>query len=508
MPSKLMTPGVYIEEINAFPGSAVAVETAVPVFIGYTEKAERNGKSLLLKPTRVTSFAEYVEIFGAGFNPKFKITDAPAVTKEETFVLGGKQKLVQINPNNSLYFYSCIRMFYLNGGSNCYIMSVGTYGDKPAGIGVDLTDFMGSNTKPNVFDIIEKEYEPTLLVMPDVISKGKDCYALYQLVLQHCAKTQSRFGIFDVVQSPAQTSDQDILDFRNGIGSTSLNYGAAYYPWLKTSIIQSSEVDFTNIDPSNDLATLLTENEAKSVVENMKKMIAEHTKNKGTEEQLSSLNKNIHQSLKASSPTYVKILEEIRSKMNLLPPSAAMAGIYSLIDSSRGVWKSPANVSVAMVNAPSINISHQQQEQMNVDVIGGKSINVIRPFPGIGTLVWGARTLDGNSQDWRYINVRRTMIMIEQSLKLATRAYVFEPNDSGTWVTLRSMMNNFLFNLWKLGALAGSSPEQAYDIQVGLGTTMTPTDILDGILRVSIKVAVVRPAEFIVITFQQQQQQS
>ena len=145
---------------------------------------------------------------------------------------------------------------------------------------------------------------------------------------------------------------------------------------------------------------------------------------------------------------------------------------------------------------------------MNVDVIGGKSINVIRPFPGIGTLVWGARTLDGNSQDWRYINVRRTLIMIEQSLKLATRAFVFEPNDSGTWVTLQSMMNNFLFNLWKQGALAGSAPEQAYSVQVGLGVTMTPNDILDGILRVSVKVAIVRPAEFIVITFQQQQQQS
>jgi len=140
--------------------------------------------------------------------------------------------------------------------------------------------------------------------------------------------------------------------------------------------------------------------------------------------------------------------------------------------------------------------------------MAGKSINVIRPFPGIGTLVWGARTLDGNSQDWRYINVRRTLIMIEQSLKLATRSYVFESNDAGTWVTVSSMINNFLFNLWKQGALAGAAPEQAYNVQIGLGATMTPNDILDGIMRISIKVAIVRPAEFIVITFQQQQQQS
>src|SRR5215216_635931 len=161
-----------------------------------------------------------------------------------------------------------------------------------------------------------------------------------------------------------------------------------------------------------------------------------------------------------------------------------------------------------MVNEPCINVSHDEQQQLNVDVISGKSINVIRPFPGIGTLVWGARTLDGNSQDWRYINVRRTLIMIEQSLKLATRTYVFEANDAGTWVTISSMMNNFLYNLWKQGALAGAAPEQAYSVSIGLGSTMTPTDILDGIMRITVKVAIVRPAEFIVITFQQQQQQA
>jgi phage tail sheath protein FI len=202
------------------------------------------------------------------------------------------------------------------------------------------------------------------------------------------------------------------------------------------------------------------------------------------------------------------LLGEIRNSLNLLPPSAGMAGIYTLVDTSRGVFKAPANVSMNAVNAPSVNISHDEQESLNVDLMGGKSINVIRPFPGIGTLVWGARTLDGNSQDWRYINVRRTLIMIEQSLKLAARTYVFEPNDGGTWSTINATINNFLFNQWKSGALAGSSPEQAYSVAVGLGSTMTPSDILDGIMRIEVKLAIVRPAEFIVLTFQQKQQEA
>ena len=98
--------------------------------------------------------------------------------------------------------------------------------------------------------------------------------------------------------------------------------------------------------------------------------------------------------------------------------------------------------------------------------------------------------------------------MIGQSIKLACRAYVFEPNDANTWVTIKSMITNFLTNLWKQGALAGATPEQAFDVQVGLGVTMMPIDILDGKLLVTAKLAIVRPAEFIVLTFQQQQQQS
>ena len=134
--------------------------------------------------------------------------------------------------------------------------------------------------------------------------------------------------------------------------------------------------------------------------------------------------------------------------------------------------------------------------------------NAIRPFVGEGVLVWGARTLDGNSLDWRYISVRRTMIMLEESIRLAAKAYVFEPNTANTWVTMRSMIENFLGGIWKQGGLAGAVPTEAFSVHVGLGETMTPEDILEGILRITVLVAVSRPAEFIEITFQQQMQRS
>ena len=158
MATKLMTPGVYIEEKNAFPSSAGAVETAVPVFIGYTAKATRNGKSLSHVPTKVNSFAEYVELFGGGFLTKYLVADA-AATDKDSFTLNGKEVTVKAKSNNEFLLYRALRFFYANGGSSCYILSVGTYWDKPAGFDIAFDDFLGSDTTvfavrlPHILDV-------------------------------------------------------------------------------------------------------------------------------------------------------------------------------------------------------------------------------------------------------------------------------------------------------------------------------------------------------------------
>jgi hypothetical protein len=206
--------------------------------------------------------------------------------------------------------------------------------------------------------------------------------------------------------------------------------------------------------------------------------------------------------LKSVSPIYNDILSQMREMLNVLPSSAAMAGVYSLVDGSIGVFKAPANVSVSSVTGPTVHITSEEQEDLNLP-LSGKAVNAIRSFVGKGTLVWGARTLDGNSQDWRYINVRRTMIMLEQSIKFACEPFVFRPNDANTWIAVRSMIGSFLRNQWQQGALVGNTEDEAFQVEVGLGSTMTPQDILDGYMKVSVKVAISRPAEFIVITFQQ-----
>jgi uncharacterized protein len=496
--SKMITPGVYINEMNAFPNAVVQVETSVPIFIGYTQIAVKEGKSLLQKPKRISSLQEYENYFGKGFRPRFNIVDALPTKNETIFVLNGSNKQAIINTNNKLIFYNSIKLFYQNGGADCYIMSVGTYAEKPEGMPIDATDFLGNATKPNVFTLLEKEAEPTLIILPDVINMGIAAYPIYQEALAHCEKMQSRFAILDVYQTSKTSLQNDIQFFRDGIGNVGLKYGAAYYPWLNTTIVQDDEIDFTNLDDSVHLVDLLPEEAAKNIVNNIKIL---------TPEQLEIQRVNLHQSLKVSSSSYQKIMGAIKNELNLLPASAAMAGVYTSVDSSRGVWKAPANVSLAAVISASIHISKDEQEDLNVP-FSGKFICVIRNFLGKGTLVWGARTLNGNDMEWRYISVRRTGIMIEQSIKLALSIFVFEPNDANTWVTVKSMVENFLTNLWIQGCLNGAKPEYAFFVNIGLGSTMTSNDILEGRMLLSVGVAMVRPAEFIIINFEQMQQKS
>lgn len=205
---------------------------------------------------------------------------------------------------------------------------------------------------------------------------------------------------------------------------------------------------------------------------------------------------------------YKNIVKGINEKLSVLPPSGAVAGAYAFTDRTRGVWKAPANVSLSSVNGPSIKIDAKQQEDMNVDVNAGKSINAIRPFSGKGTLIWGARTLAGNDNEWRYISVRRFFNMVEESIKKSTYWAVFEPNDANTWIKMKAMIENFLIQKWRDGALQGAKPEQAFFVQVGLGSTMTAQDILEGRMNVEIGMAVVRPAEFIVLKFSHKMMES
>lgn len=491
MAKQYATPGVYIEEKSAFSNSVVSVATAVPAFIGYTQKAKAGKKDLTNVPMRITSMVEYISYFGG----------AP-VTQ---FTIGADDNnySLEVEDDSNYNLFRSLQLFFANGGGASYIVSVGAY----AG-GVKVSSLVGAENGGGLTALL-KEQEPTLVVIPDaVLLEEGDCATVQQAMIKHCgADTRSRFAILDVWNGhKARTllDDDVVTAARTGYGGNFLDFGAAYYPWLNATVVSSDDLSYQNISNAEGLIEILNsevdENVAAGYVKEEKgDMIKEEIAKISDDDANSTAVSNL---LKAVSPIYNDILGQMKEALNVLPPSGAVAGIYALVDSSVGVHKAPANVSVSAVTGPTVNITAEEQENLNLP-LSGKAVNAIRPFVGKGTLVWGARTLDGNSGDWRYINVRRTMIMLEQSIKFACEPYVFRPNDSNTWLAVRTMISNFLRNQWQSGALVGNSEAEAYAVDCGLGATMTPQDVLDGYMKVSVKVAISRPAEFIVISFQQ-----
>lgn len=179
-----------------------------------------------------------------------------------------------------------------------------------------------------------------------------------------------------------------------------------------------------------------------------------------------------------------------------IPPSGAVCGIYALTDDTRGVWKAPANETVADALDLKYDVNQGTQEVLNP-----RGVNVIRRFPGRGIRVWGARTLSSDPL-WKYINVRRLFIFLEASIYYSTQWVVFEPNDPKLWARVKQTVTLFLRSQWREGALFGDKEEDAFTVAVGR-ETMTEDDILNGRLIIQIGIAPVRPAEFVVFRIYQ-----
>jgi uncharacterized protein len=520
--SNIKSPGVYINEVNAFPNSVVPVATAVPAFVGYTPQALYEGKSYTNVAQKITSFAEFKAIYcysdppppasaAKQYSPGYYLVQQKVQpAKEDYLLIDNMYYSIVPDPGTIYYLYNSVRLFYENGGAVAYIVSVGGYstplknpvkpGDQIVNPNVQLKDML------NGLALLKNEQEPTMYICPEAtLLSVDDNGKLMQAMLLQCTEMQTAICIFDVIggRNPDPVLyTNDISTFRNNTGAFGLNYGTAYYPFIGTSIMQSDDIDYTNLFGGDIklLAPLL--NPAANPDQTVAAILDKIENPKGNPLTVSQY----HNALLTASKTYSTIIKHVLSDANILPPCGAMAGVITTIDNNTGVWHAPANTSIIGAVSLTISLTDDGQAGLNVDAVSGKSVNAIRSFIGMGILVWGARTLDGNSQDWRYIPVRRTMIFLEQSCKLAARAYIFQPNDKNTWEAVKSMISNFLTSIWKEGGLQGAKPSDAFSVDCGLGSTMTATDILNGFMNVTIKVAVVHPAEFIIVTFQQQMQ--
>ncbi len=552
------TPGVYVEEISTLPPSVAEVSTAVPAFLGYTER----GAGV----QRLSTLLEFEEAFGGAQLSKYTIKAKDNGSGAARTI----EKITRIepsSPDSNLYY--ALAHFFKNGGGSCYVVSVGNFGSAP-----EAAHFSAG------LALLEKEDEPTLIVLGDAVNlDSAGYYGICQEALAQCSKLGDRFTIIDV-----KGGDVDSLRGAAGVGANNLKYGAAYHPYVQTSIARhysESGVSIIGTDPNAPLAQALTfgaqsitvtftgsaglsakakftlgdadtaitiavdADSRQLTVGNVRDrtgtdVVAAWTTWAGSNDTagfslaaagdgsstLDTLGSKYNDLITegGNDPTvslssvksgdapetalYNSIKTALATERVVLPPSAAIAGIYAQVDRTRGVWKAPANVGVSAVIGPVSKINHEEQERLNVDPTGGKSVNALRAFAGKGTLVWGARTLAGNDNEWRYVPVRRLFITIEESCQKATSFAVFEPNDSTTWLKVKGMIESYLYSLWERGALAGSSADDAYFVNVGLGKTMTAQDVLEGRMHVEVGIAAVRPAEFIVLRFSHKLQEA
>lgn len=187
---------------------------------------------------------------------------------------------------------------------------------------------------------------------------------------------------------------------------------------------------------------------------------------------------------------WIQVLDRASGKSDYIPPSGAVLGVYSRNDMTRGVHKAPANETVFCTG---LKTNYTSAEQ---DILNPAGINLIRALPGQGIRVWGARTASSNSQ-FKYVNVRRLFIFVEESIKANTNWVVFEPNDVTLWQRVQMTISSFLDNMWRSGMLAGASSSEAYFVEIGT-STMTKDDIANGRLICNIGIAPSKPAEFVI----------
>ncbi len=463
---------LHLDDPPKLVSSVTPVATTIPAFIGYTQKAEKETPGDLdFVPTRITSLLEYEHYFGTMQDEVITPGISDELDKQgRVTTLVSRDIRVLIKPSKNIMYYQ-MQLFFANGGDVCYIVSTGR-----------LKSSISKRALKKGLGKLHNYAGPTLIIFPEGIelTKAEDLYNLYNDALIQACNLKDRFVIMDISQNlPGGANEIDF--FRENISGDNqtgcLKFGAAYYPMLITSML------YRYVDSSvKVIHKTVTRASGKNDV-------------KGSGE----FNKlTLSEIYLKDNTVYTAIKAEIARYAVTLPPSAAVAGIYARVDNSRGVWKAPASEILNNVNAPAVVIDEEGQSHLNVDINSGISINSIRSFPGKGTLTWGARTLAGNDEEWRYISVCRFFMMVENSIKNALQPFATEPNDTNTWITVKSMINDFLVLQWRQGALQGAKPEETFFVHVGIGETMTAQDVLDGRIIIEFGMACVRPAEFIV----------
>ena len=493
------------------------VGTSTAGFIGLAEKGPTAGT-----PVLITSFAEYQRRFGSYLSPQ--------------------------RYGSNRFLPNAVEHFFTNGGNTCYVMRVVPEDSTRATVTQGRFTFTAKDPGEwgNQLSIVITADSKSKSQVQSVAGKADDaCTAelpVLNIVVSHGSMTETYSGctlnpdssdylitrlqlsqLVTVTAEPADQSQKDsqsaslaslgetdnslTLQLSGGTDGTlphpaaSLYKGSAAIPGQPTGLAAFTELSDVNIMAIPGV----TEQDVQAALiahcETMGNRLAvlDTPQDKVNIASLTAFRSVYDSSYAAMYAPWIKVFDPLFNQSVLQPPSGAVCGIYARSDTQRGVHKAPANEVVRGCTGLSVNYNPAEQAKLNP--IG---INLIRSIPGQGTRLWGARTCS-NDGKWKYVNVRRLFFFLEQSIRAHTNWVASELNDESLWTRVKGTITMFLEAQRRNGSLAGSTPDQAYYVNVGTDT-MTQNDIFNGQLICEIGVAPVRPSEFVVFRITQRTQ--
>ncbi|MEK6676300.1 MAG: phage tail sheath subtilisin-like domain-containing protein [Planctomycetota bacterium] len=514
MPVTVSYPGLYLEELASNARSIVAAPTSVAVFVGYTHPF----KTLVFdKPIRLFSFTDYERAFGGVYVSS--ILDANVA--------------------------HAVNLFFQNGGSDAYVVGLRPKyqvpGVTPAVVNIAAPTSTLTTTGTGtgiVFTGLEPTDDPGIALSVTlsniVASTSGGALDTADYVISYGTKIETFRG----VKLGTAGFDQSInaISTLIRVGPGTGGYGTAFVAATTVTITLTQTVptsvpagltttfsaaDFTGvfqtekpldkvdvfnlllvpgISHSGILSAALAFAERKQAFVIMDPPIGaspDSNSSASVKTQFLTLPKSTNGAIYFP---YLKSSHPVSGSTVELPPGGFVAGIFARTDTRRGVWKAPAGVEAIVNNTTGVVDSGLMNDPQQ-GVLNLAGINCLRTFPGIGTVVYGARTLVSENvafQQNKYVPVRRMTLFIEQTLLQNLKWVVFEPNDVPLWLAIRTTIDNFMLSLFNQGALQGSKPSQAFQVKCD-GSTTTQDDINNGIVNIIVAFAPLKPAEFVII---------
>lgn len=554
--AQYFSPGVYVEESDNLQRVIDGVSTSVAGFIGLAEKGQTEGA-----PVRITSYRDFVKEFG---NPlsEFSYGEyrylSPSV--EQFFANGGgvcyvarvipsdaksaslKKGILTATAVNEGKWGNRIQVSF-NSVTKRKMQIVGVNGENYIAKSVDgfregdvvvvgdeynriKTIFDNSVTfeKPFESDIVDAAIVPSTVVylveMEVIVRYGDEQekysgmtlnvaspnYIGYRMVKSEIIKIS--VNSFEDVLNPVTAILGDgltegMITLEGGKDGTISKVNAGTFigedlgPGKRTGLASFVENNMVSILAAPGITIPEVVVALVGHCENLKSRMAviDMPKDTAKVNELLEYREIIDSTYAAMYHPWIQVFDRTSSKADFIPPSGAVMGVYARTDANRGVHKAPANETVF---CSGLKVDYTKAEQ---DVLNPAGVNLLRMLPGQGIRIWGARTASSNSS-FRYVNIRRLFIYVEESIKASTSWVVFEPNDVTLWNRVNLTVGSFLDSLWRSGMLAGNSAGEAYFVEIG-PATMSQDDIMSGRLICNIGIAPSRPAEFVVFRVSQ-----